>query len=143
VNLFSVLNDKEKKVHLILDAKLANGPTFVAFHPMQNDATTAITREDMHKIIELSGHKAEILDFGRLASAVTEAKTETDNKAKGPKPEEGKIENSHQLGVEYKKEQNFSKWYQQVITRSEMIEYYEISGCYILRPLAYFIWESI
>ena len=24
-----------------------------------------------------------------------------------------------------------------------MIEYYEISGCYILRPLAYFVWESI
>lgn len=24
-----------------------------------------------------------------------------------------------------------------------MIEYYEISGCYILRPLAYFIWENI
>jgi bifunctional glutamyl/prolyl-tRNA synthetase len=24
-----------------------------------------------------------------------------------------------------------------------MIEYYEISGCYILRPLSYFIWESI
>ena len=24
-----------------------------------------------------------------------------------------------------------------------MIEYYEISGCYILRPLAYFIWEGI
>lgn len=24
-----------------------------------------------------------------------------------------------------------------------MIEYYEISGCYILRPLAYYIWEQI
>jgi prolyl-tRNA synthetase len=24
-----------------------------------------------------------------------------------------------------------------------MIEYYEISGCYILRPSAYFIWEKI
>jgi prolyl-tRNA synthetase family I len=24
-----------------------------------------------------------------------------------------------------------------------MIEYYEISGCYILRPLSYFIWEGI
>ena len=24
-----------------------------------------------------------------------------------------------------------------------MIEYYEISGCYILRPLAYYIWENI
>ena len=24
-----------------------------------------------------------------------------------------------------------------------MIEYYDISGCYILRPLSYFIWESL
>lgn len=24
-----------------------------------------------------------------------------------------------------------------------MIEYYEISGCYILRPLSFFVWESI
>jgi len=24
-----------------------------------------------------------------------------------------------------------------------MIEYYEISGCYILRPPAFFIWEQI
>lgn len=24
-----------------------------------------------------------------------------------------------------------------------MIEYYEVSGCYILRPLAYYVWESI
>ena len=49
----------------------------------------------------------------------------------------------HQLGIEYTKKQNFAKWYQQIITKSEMIEYYEISGCYILRPLAYFIWEGI
>lgn len=31
----------------------------------------------------------------------------------------------------------------QVITKSEMIEYYDVSGCYILRPWAYSIWESI
>jgi prolyl-tRNA synthetase len=24
-----------------------------------------------------------------------------------------------------------------------MIDYYDISGCYILRPRAYFIWEQI
>lgn len=66
---------------------------------------------------------------------------------KDPKPaaankEEGKTQ-VHKMGVQYTKEQNFSKWYSDVITKSEMIEYYEISGCYILRPLAYFIWESI
>jgi len=59
-----------------------------------------------------------------------------------PKKEEVK-QDVHQLGIEYTKEQNFSKWYQQVITKSELIEYYEISGCYILRPLAYYIWEAI
>lgn len=31
----------------------------------------------------------------------------------------------------------------QVITLSEMIDYYDISGCYILRPWAYQIWEAI
>jgi hypothetical protein len=31
----------------------------------------------------------------------------------------------------------------QVITYSEMIDYYDISGCYILRPWAYEIWEHI
>lgn len=31
----------------------------------------------------------------------------------------------------------------QVITKSEMIEYYDVSGCYILRPWSYSIWEQI
>ena len=31
----------------------------------------------------------------------------------------------------------------QVITKSEMIEYYDVSGCYILRPWSYAIWERI
>ncbi|XP_053239102.1 bifunctional glutamate/proline--tRNA ligase isoform X9 [Podarcis raffonei] len=47
------------------------------------------------------------------------------------------------LGLEAKKEENLSDWYSQVITKSEMIEYYDVSGCYILRPWAFSIWESI
>uniref|UniRef100_A0A665WJM7 Bifunctional glutamate/proline--tRNA ligase n=1 Tax=Echeneis naucrates TaxID=173247 RepID=A0A665WJM7_ECHNA len=31
----------------------------------------------------------------------------------------------------------------QVITKSEMIEYYDVSGCYVLRPWAFSIWEAI
>jgi len=41
------------------------------------------------------------------------------------------------------KSRQFARWYQEVITKSEMIEYYDISGCYILRPWSYSIWESI
>ncbi|XP_060034442.1 bifunctional glutamate/proline--tRNA ligase isoform X2 [Erinaceus europaeus] len=47
------------------------------------------------------------------------------------------------LGLEAKKEENLADWYSQVITKSEMIEYYDVSGCYILRPWAYSIWEFI
>nr|XP_036870215.1 LOW QUALITY PROTEIN: bifunctional glutamate/proline--tRNA ligase [Manis javanica] len=47
------------------------------------------------------------------------------------------------LGLEAKKEENLADWYSQVITKAEMIEYYDVSGCYILRPWAYSIWESI
>lgn len=31
----------------------------------------------------------------------------------------------------------------QVITKAEMIEYYDVSGCYVLRPWSYSIWEAI
>ncbi|GIZ03900.1 hypothetical protein CEXT_245401 [Caerostris extrusa] len=47
------------------------------------------------------------------------------------------------LGLEVKKEDNLAEWYSQVLTKGEMIEYYDVSGCYILRPWAYSIWEKI
>uniref|UniRef100_A0A8C4X2Z4 Bifunctional glutamate/proline--tRNA ligase n=1 Tax=Erpetoichthys calabaricus TaxID=27687 RepID=A0A8C4X2Z4_ERPCA len=47
------------------------------------------------------------------------------------------------LGLEAKKEENLADWYSQVITKSEMIEYYDVSGCYVLRPWAFSIWEII
>ncbi|XP_076330314.1 LOW QUALITY PROTEIN: bifunctional glutamate/proline--tRNA ligase-like [Tachypleus tridentatus] len=47
------------------------------------------------------------------------------------------------LGMEAKKEKDLADWYSQVITKGEMIEYYDVSGCYILRPWAFSIWEII
>uniref|UniRef100_A0AAY4BXL3 Bifunctional glutamate/proline--tRNA ligase n=1 Tax=Denticeps clupeoides TaxID=299321 RepID=A0AAY4BXL3_9TELE len=48
-----------------------------------------------------------------------------------------------QLGLEAKKEENLAEWYSQVITKAEMIEYYDVSGCYVLRPWSFSIWEAI
>ena len=50
---------------------------------------------------------------------------------------------SQLLGIEAKKLDSFSDWYTQVITRSGMLDYYDVSGCYILRPWAYKKWEQI
>ena len=46
-------------------------------------------------------------------------------------------------GITVKKDKDFSEWYTQVVTKSGMIEYSQVSGCYVLRPLAYEIWEKI
>ncbi|EYU26717.1 hypothetical protein ABFS83_04G211400 [Erythranthe nasuta] len=59
--------------------------------------------------------------------------------AKGKKKKEVKKETG--LGLSYKKDENFGEWYSEVVVNGEMIEYYDISGCYILRPWAMSIWE--
>uniref|UniRef100_A0A1D1YU49 proline--tRNA ligase n=1 Tax=Anthurium amnicola TaxID=1678845 RepID=A0A1D1YU49_9ARAE len=47
------------------------------------------------------------------------------------------------LGLTCKKDENFGEWYSEVVVSSEMIEYYDISGCYILRPWSIAIWENL
>ncbi|XP_015906770.2 bifunctional glutamate/proline--tRNA ligase [Parasteatoda tepidariorum] len=56
---------------------------------------------------------------------------------------DGGLKKVTRLGLEVKKEDNLADWYSQVLTKSEMIEYYDVSGCYVLRPWAYSIWEAI
>lgn len=47
------------------------------------------------------------------------------------------------LGLSVTREEDFGQWYSELVVRSELIEYYDVSGCYILRPWAYAIWEQI
>lgn len=47
------------------------------------------------------------------------------------------------LGITVKKAQDFSEWYTQLLQKAELIEYSPVSGCYILRPNSYHIWEKI
>jgi Ala-tRNA(Pro) deacylase len=68
VNLYSIVNDTEKKIELIVDKRIIDEFEFVGFHPMVNTATTAIRTKDVAKIIELSGHKLIILDFATIAT---------------------------------------------------------------------------
>ena len=62
---------------------------------------------------------------------------------KGKEKDVGKGEKETGLGLSVKKDEDFSEWYSQVVVRAELIDYYDISGCYILRPWAYSIWECI
>lgn len=48
------------------------------------------------------------------------------------------------IGITHSKAQNFPAWYQEVVVKAELVEYYvEISGFFILRPTSMFIWNII
>ena len=69
LNLFSIINDANNDVKLILDKRLAEDHAYVGFHPMTNEATTAISREDMMKLIQLAQHEPTIMDFEAMGTA--------------------------------------------------------------------------
>lgn len=37
------------------------------------------------------------------------------------------------IGIDVSKEEDFAGWYQQVLTKGEMLDYYDVSGCFILK----------
>jgi hypothetical protein len=63
INLFSIVNDKERHINLVIDKRLLEEFEYVSFHPMDNHYPTAIKKDDLKKIIELCGHEASIQDF--------------------------------------------------------------------------------
>ncbi|MBT3406530.1 proline--tRNA ligase [Candidatus Woesearchaeota archaeon] len=52
-------------------------------------------------------------------------------------------EKEKQIGITSKKDDDFSEWYTQVITKADLIDYSDVSGCYVLKPGAYILWERI
>ena len=133
VNPFALANDHENVVTLLLDKKLLEAES-ILLHPMINTATTSLATQDLLKFLTHIGREYKILDF---SEEVVEEK----------KKEEGKVEETPEevniLGITVAKNADFSTWYTEVITKGNLIEYYDISGCYILRPWAYSIWEAV
>ncbi|MBX3427959.1 MAG: prolyl-tRNA synthetase associated domain-containing protein [Hyphomonadaceae bacterium] len=62
VTLFALINDPERKVTLVLDEALFDLDP-VNFHPLKNDATTAISSADMLKFVRSLGREPIRLSF--------------------------------------------------------------------------------
>ncbi|XP_059610476.1 bifunctional glutamate/proline--tRNA ligase [Phlebotomus argentipes] len=72
-------------------------------------------------------------------------KPKKQSKESTPTPEDSSsgMKKVTRLGLEAKKEENLADWYSQVITKGELIEYYDVSGCYILRHWSFAVWKVI
>nr|XP_019705136.1 proline--tRNA ligase, cytoplasmic isoform X2 [Elaeis guineensis] len=72
-----------------------------------------------------------------LSEGMATSNTDTSNARKK------EVKKETRLGLTYKKDKDFGEWYSEVCVAGEMIEYYDISGCYILRPWTMAIWETL
>ena len=139
-----VMNDTAGEVTFVLDASLLQVDT-INCHPLQNDKTVSISPDDLKKFCVHYKHDPLIIDF----EAVVEAAEAPAKPVKGAKMQKKKkavdetASSKNQDGVSASKEDNFSEWYTETITKSGLIDYYDVSGCYILRPDSYAIWEHI
>jgi hypothetical protein len=157
-----VVNDEKKEVTLVLDKKLTDGTyDFIHSHPLRNDVSVKLKPSVLMEYLRKAGIEPTVVDFslefqGVDAGAAKDAATRpAENIPKGgskepPKKQHQSNQNKKTtekgktlLRLQWKKSENFAMWYSDVIVLSEMISYYDISGCYILRPWSYKIWDLI
>jgi hypothetical protein len=159
VGPLSIVNDLQKQVTLVLDEALLN-VEHIHSHPLRNDASVVLTPAALQDYLQNAAREPVVLDFSNQepapaagkppASRPPSAKTPKsapDGKKPAPaqKSKDKKTSKKGEtlLALQWKKEENFAMWYSDVIVLSEMISYYDISGCYILRPWSYKMWELI
>jgi len=157
VGPLAIVNDVEQKVTQVLDQKLLEFEK-IHSHPLRNDASVILSPADLQSYLVQVGHEATVLEFGDAPPAGKgPANRPPQSKSKKQPPPQGAAaaapnatknkdkktakKGDTLLALQWKKDENFAMWYSDVIVLSEMISYYDISGCYILRPWSYKIWE--
>ena len=65
VTLFALINDKARRVKLVVDAALL-APEPINFHPLTNTATTAISQDGLRRFLKALDITAQVVDFERL-----------------------------------------------------------------------------
>ena len=153
-----IVNDGEKAVRLLVDKALLENYDFIHSHPLRNDASVKLTPAALSEYFSKAGIEVNVCDFsgGDAAPAGGKAPANRPPASKAPKqgdkkaPKQEKQKDNKKSGgkkgetllaLQWKKSENFAEWYSDVIVLSEMISYYDISGCYILRPWSYKVWD--
>ncbi|KAJ8603550.1 hypothetical protein CTAYLR_004871 [Chrysophaeum taylorii] len=145
VTPYAAINDIDNVVTVALDAELLKAK-FVTTHPLRCDRSVSVSSSDLVSFLDQIGHEPKIIDFSKEVKK-SSGSASSSSSAAGKKPtaplrnKKGTKETLDRLLAT--KEEDFAGWYAEVISKSEMIEYGKISGCYILRPWSFGVWELI
>ncbi|KAJ3770989.1 hypothetical protein FB446DRAFT_789997 [Lentinula raphanica] len=131
------------KVTTVVDASIASLSTPLGLHALSSSATAFLSSSDLLQYLrhlETEEVKLHELDLQNLETAAPAAAS---SKAPPKEKEAAKIEGAPQIAIGVKKEVDFPTWYTNVLLKADMLDYYNVSGCYILKPWSFSIWEAI
>ncbi|KAG0638776.1 hypothetical protein HOY80DRAFT_1009916 [Tuber brumale] len=129
VSPLTITGDNSSTVRVLLDQCLVHVPK-VAIHPSGSNTTSSVFGAGLRCCLRGTGVKLSIHSFNRATlDRPPKAPTESTKAADGRTPD------AELIGITTQKEIDFSNWYEQVLTNGDMSEYYDISGCYILKAL--------
>ncbi|EMD34768.1 hypothetical protein CERSUDRAFT_97352 [Gelatoporia subvermispora B] len=131
----------------VIETAITNSDSVYGVHALSSSETIFLTGKDIYAYLlrfEAEGANLQDLNFEAIkaeaeAGAAANPKAAPAEKAK----DDAKIEGAVQIAIGIKKEVDFAGWYTNVLIKAEMLDYYNVSGCYILRPWSYSIWEII
>ncbi|PWN50876.1 putative proline-tRNA ligase [Violaceomyces palustris] len=131
-----------------LDSAIASSSESFAVHASSADQTLFMTGTDIAKYLESTGAKVNFLNFEELKNAAPAAPAaakpaSAPPASKAKAAEASKIPEAELIGITVRKEGDFPEWYSQVLRKGDMLDYYDVSGCYILKPWSYTVWQSI
>jgi Ala-tRNA(Pro) deacylase len=66
VSLLAIFNDLDNAVEVVVDGDLWASEAF-QFHPLVNTSTLVISKENLHKLLDKTGHEAQVLDVPGLS----------------------------------------------------------------------------
>lgn len=132
-------NHTDGKVKLIIDSKINDNEE--SQYVLEN-ASGKLVLNGKQLIGFLSTYSPVIVDFEAEAAAAP-APVAKKAPAAPQQVNDAKLDDAKLIGVTVDKEKDFSGWYQQILTKGEMLDYYDVSGCYIMRPASYAVWEQI
>ena len=137
------------KIKIVLDSQIANADDELVLSLVTESGAAALKASTAVEYLKSTGIETVVVDFAAEAAALASGSVAAEkpeskkNSAKKDAKKDAALEDAKLIGITVDKAKDFSSWYSQVVTKGEMLDYYDVSGCYILRPNSYAVWETI
>ncbi|TIC38547.1 proline-tRNA ligase [Wallemia mellicola] len=127
--------------HIVLDQSLSQSSVPIQVKGLDGNLTS-IDSKTLTEILQSNATKFDKLDFAAPAASPATS-TPAQQPSSQQRKQAGKIAGAAEVAIGIRKEVDFPNWYTQVLLKGDMLDYYDVSGCYILKPWSFNIWQSI